>query len=152
MESKITISYDYEQKTPLIKIQYKNSDDERDRMVKAFLELMGGEVSFTKFQYELSLDNTITIAAIRPIPFPNLKDELKTMKAWIDHIEDNVFEDKTWQYVNDNSQAFHKYLTDNGVAFIPAGHDTGVSKKVNLFNLGANWGRYKEQNMPRQTD
>lgn len=149
MKSKITISYDYEQNVPFIKIQYETSEDERDRMVHAFINSMGGDVCFTKFGYETSHLLGVSIAAIRPIPFINLKEEIKTMNVWIDHVEDNVLDEKTYQYVNDNCQAFHNWLSENGIAFIEAGHDTGVSKSVNLFNLGVNWGEYKCKNKPQ---
>ena len=94
MLSKILISFDYEQLTPFIKIEYHHSEDERDKMVGKFLEAMGGDVCFTKFQYETNYETkTFTTAGIRPIPFVNLREEVKTMQVWIDHLEKNVLKD-----------------------------------------------------------
>ncbi len=90
MESKITISFDYEQNTPFIKIQYTHSEDERDKMVGKFLEKFGGEVCFAKFQYEVTSHANATVSAIRPIPYIDLKEEIKVMKAWIDHVEREI--------------------------------------------------------------
>lgn len=86
MKSKITISFDYDKNEPYIKIQYSPSEDERDRMLKAFLEKMGSQVCFTKFSYEESSNPDFSIVGIRAIPFYNLDEEMKTMKAWMDYI------------------------------------------------------------------
>lgn len=115
MESKILISFDYEQKVPFIKIQYKYSDDERDKMVRAFLDLIGGDVCFTKFQYEHSFDTAVTVAGIRPIPFVNLKEEIKTMQGWIDHIETSILPEPQYNLVHNNSLAFIDFLKQEGL-------------------------------------
>lgn len=93
MKSKITISMDYVAKTPFIKIQHEHSDDERDIMIREFLSSMGGDVCFAKFQYENNCPGpTPTTAGIRPIPYLNLKEEVKTMQVWIDYVESNILE------------------------------------------------------------
>jgi hypothetical protein len=148
MESKITISFDYEQKTPFIKVAFKNSDDERDRMVKAFLESMGGDICFAKFHYQESYDPTITVAAIRPIPYNNLKEEIRAMDAWVDHVQGDVLKDDYLKYIDDNSNAFTEFLDKEGIKWTAAGHSTGVPGNINLYNLGVKWGIYKAQNDP----
>lgn len=151
MESKILISYDYEQKTPLIRILFKgNSEDERDRMVKAFLEMMGGDVCFTKFQYATSYDPSVSIAEIRPIPFNNLKEEISAMDAWVSHVQENILKDEYLKYIDDNSAAFHTFLDSEGIKWVAAGHATGVPGNINLYNIGVKWGEYKALHKPKK--
>lgn len=144
MESKITISFDYCQKTPFIKINYKSSEDERDRMVGAFLESMGGQVCFTKFQYE-EYSEGLKIAGIRPIPLSNLPQEIKTMQAWVSSLQYETFSKQVLHYVTDTSHEFRSWLERKGIYFEADDENgqTGVSGAVNLFNLGVEWGKEK---------
>lgn len=145
MESKITISFDYEQKTPFIKIYYKGSDDERDKMVRAFLSSIPSDVSFVKFQYEdHSREDGAQVVGIRPITFDNLPEELKTMKAWVDYVQAKTLPKQVLQYVSETSKGFLIFLEERGIY-----HETdlskgatGISGKVDLFNLGVEWGQY----------
>ena len=50
MKSRITIDVDYDNQ-PCILIDYQESDDVRDKLVKRFLEGFGGESVFAHFQY-----------------------------------------------------------------------------------------------------
>ena len=142
MESKITISFDYEAKEPFIKIHYKHSDDERDRMVKAFLEL-NTDVSFTKFQYEKYDNGSERVISIRPISFERLPEELKTMKAWVDYVQSETFPKQVLKAVSSISPFFREWLQKEGIYFETddANGSTLISGKVDLFNLGVEWGK-----------
>lgn len=65
MKSRITIDVDYDNQ-PIIKIEYYNSEDVRDKLVKRFLEGFGAESTFANFYYELA-DDTNSRAKIIPI-------------------------------------------------------------------------------------
>lgn len=142
MESKITISFDYEQKTPFIKINYKASEDERDRMIGVFLDSMGGKVCFAKFQYEEHPQGE-RIAGIRPISFEQLPEELKTMKAWVDHQQSETYPKQVLNYVSNTDPNFRKWLEKEGIYFEADDENgcTGISGKVDLFNLGNAWAK-----------
>lgn len=67
MKSKITIDV-AEDNQPIIKIEYNESEDVRDKLVKRFLEAFGGESDTAHFQYLNSYnDRTNADAQIRPI-------------------------------------------------------------------------------------
>jgi len=51
MKSRITIDVDSSNQ-PIIKIEYKESEDVRDKLVKRFLEGFGSESTFANFFYE----------------------------------------------------------------------------------------------------
>lgn len=144
MESKITISFDYIQKIPFIKINYVPSEDERDKMIGAFLSSIPGEVSFTKFQYEQYSETGGKIAGVRPITFGNLSEELKTVQTWVDSFKNNSLSKKVLQDVPTTSPFFRELLQKEGIYFEEddANGVTLVSGKVNLFNLGVEWGKY----------
>lgn len=89
MKSRISIDIDLDNK-PYIKIEYIHSDDLRDKMVGRFLEEFGGEVCFAKFQYSAYPSPDKTISEIRPIPYGNLKEEIKVMNRWIEHAERDI--------------------------------------------------------------
>lgn len=52
MKSRITIDVDYDNQ-PCILIDYQESDDVRDKLVKRFIEGFGGTSVFAHFQYTI---------------------------------------------------------------------------------------------------
>lgn len=77
MKSKITIEID-DDNQPIIKINYVESEDVRDSLVKRFLDTFGSEVCWAKFNYiNYSLPNKKAI--LRPISAYDLPEEAKTM-------------------------------------------------------------------------
>jgi hypothetical protein len=81
MKSKIQIDIDHDNQ-PIIRIDYIQSEDVRDKMVKRFLETFGSEVCWAKFQYEghgVDLIGVNSRAIVRPICAYDLPEESKTM-------------------------------------------------------------------------
>lgn len=69
MKSRITIDVDYSNQ-PVIKIEWVQSEDVRDKLVKRFLEAFGSESILARFYYTNSLDSSNSRAEISPIgPF-----------------------------------------------------------------------------------
>ncbi len=77
MNSRITIDLDAVN-NPVIKIEYKHSDDVRDKMVKKFLEGFGGNSSWARFVYVNSAE-TASTAIIEPITWEQLPREAQHM-------------------------------------------------------------------------
>lgn len=76
MKSQIRIEVDHDNQ-PIIKIQYVETDDVRDKLVKKFLETFGGSSCWATFYYEGSpLDKNKT-AYIRPIHPTDLPEAVK---------------------------------------------------------------------------
>lgn len=81
MKSKLTIDLD-EDNQPIIKIDFIDSDDVRDKMVKRFLETFASDSCWAEFKHTgngqvgLSMSKT---AQIRPIPPINLQVQGKYM-------------------------------------------------------------------------
>lgn len=74
MKSKITVDVDYDNQ-PVIKIQYVDTEDIRDKLVKRFLESFGSScVAEFKFINDnaSSLYDANKIAFIRGVPFENI--------------------------------------------------------------------------------
>ena len=76
MKSKITIDVDYDNQ-PIIKIEYEDSPDVRDKLVKNFLTAFGGDSIWANFCYE-GLDNKT--AKLRPINVAEIGDQWESMK------------------------------------------------------------------------
>lgn len=72
MKSRITIDVDYSNQ-PVIRIEYQQSEDVRDKLVKRFMETFGSESTFANFYYINSAD-TNSLAEIRPIGPEQSKD------------------------------------------------------------------------------
>jgi hypothetical protein len=66
MKSRISIDVDYDNQ-PIIKIEYQESDDVRDKLVKRFMEAFGGKSTFANFWYIDSIDTINSKAKLRPI-------------------------------------------------------------------------------------
>lgn len=66
MKSRITIDVDYDNQ-PIIKIEWVESEDVRDKLVKRFLEAFGGKSIFANFYYNHTQGNSNLTAKIRPI-------------------------------------------------------------------------------------
>ncbi len=79
MKSRISIDLD-ELNNPIIKIEYNQSDDLRDVVVKRFLESFGGDSQWAKFNFKgnvLDIENqTAYISPIKPFDLP---EECKQM-------------------------------------------------------------------------
>lgn len=82
MKSKITIDLDWDNQ-PIIKIEYNESDDVRDKMVKRFLETFGGDSCWALFNFANTVDNLTANrnAKLRPIPPSELKNYYENMKT-----------------------------------------------------------------------
>ncbi len=81
MLSRISIDVDYDNK-PIIKIEYEDSPDVRDKLVKNFLQAFGGSSCYATFFYDDSLwtrDQDKHKAIIRPIHPHDLLEQSKTM-------------------------------------------------------------------------
>lgn len=73
MESRISIDLDTDNQ-PIIKIDYKPSDDVRDKMVKRFMETFGGNSVFATFYFQNSAhDQSNHVAVIRPLSVSDFK-------------------------------------------------------------------------------
>ena len=68
MKSRVTIAVD-EDNQPIIKVEYKESDDVRDELVKKFLESFGSNSTLAQFNYTSGPADGEATAKIRPI-FP----------------------------------------------------------------------------------
>lgn len=75
MKSKITIDVDF-QNQPVIKIQYIESEDVRDKLVKRFLEKFGGVSAWSTHYF---MDNNESW--ISPIAPENLLDQSESIKT-----------------------------------------------------------------------
>ena len=85
MKSKITIDMDWDNQ-PIIKIQYEQSDDVRDKMVKRFMETFGGESMWATFSYD-GVDHDKKICKIRPIGPNQLPEYSSLMKDDADRVK-----------------------------------------------------------------
>lgn len=79
MKSKITIDMDWDNQ-PIILIEYEESPDVRDKMVKRFMETFGGESYFATFHFKQdNLDPNFKFnrkAVVRPIEPQKLQEHL----------------------------------------------------------------------------
>lgn len=81
MKSKVTIDIDWDNQ-PVIRIEYNESDDVRDKMVKRFMESFRGDSCWATFTFENTVSNLTANrhAIIRPIPPAELKDYHENMR------------------------------------------------------------------------
>lgn len=80
MKSKLTIDLD-EDNQPIIKIEYQQSDDVRDKMVKIFLETYESRSRWATFQYVPVEVQNGSVSKIRPVKPSEFKEEEKLLKA-----------------------------------------------------------------------
>lgn len=66
MKSRITIDVDYSNQ-PVIRIEWVQSEDVRDKLVKRFLEAFGSQSTFASFYYINSSGSNNSTAEIVPI-------------------------------------------------------------------------------------
>lgn len=87
MESKIRISVDFENgNQPFIELIKAKSDDVRDNLVAAFLESFPNHNRWSKIVYAgQTREDGPQHYKIVPIPQEELAEEMKLMKAWLDH-------------------------------------------------------------------
>lgn len=78
MKSRITIDVDTDNQ-PVIRIEYVDSEDVRDKLVKRFLQSFGGSSTWALFYY---IVNDISI--IRPIPPSELNKEVDSIKKAVE--------------------------------------------------------------------
>jgi hypothetical protein len=67
MKSRITIDVDYDNQ-PIIKVEYTESDDVRDKLVKKFMESFGTQSYLATFYYEGTVKTPNSLAIVRPLP------------------------------------------------------------------------------------
>lgn len=72
MKSRITIDI-ADDNQPVIRIEYQESEDVRDKLVKRFLETFGGESTFANFYYINVLERDC-MAEIRPLSPPDTRN------------------------------------------------------------------------------
>lgn len=79
MKSKITIDFDWDNQ-PIIRIEYEDSPDVRDKLVKRFMESFGGGSCFATFFYDQPIsDMTEKVnrrAVLRPIKHSDKTDQM----------------------------------------------------------------------------
>lgn len=90
MRSRITIDLD-EANQPVIKIQYVESDDLRDKIVKRFLEKLGHESRWCEINFEPSTEiTTAIVSAIHPSDLATHQDLIwradQRQRGWTDEV------------------------------------------------------------------
>ncbi len=85
MNSRITIDVN-ENNQPVIKIQYKDSTDVRDKLVKIFLESFGYQSNWATHHYIGVSDGEGTTSTITPIPSSTriLEEESSIMASQVE--------------------------------------------------------------------
>lgn len=93
MKSKVSIDVDFDNQ-PIIKIEYEESTDVRDKLVKKFLESFGGDSTWASFQFENGPFSKVVnkIATIRPLTPSDLKWQHENMKILSDRFEEYIKE------------------------------------------------------------
>lgn len=94
MKSRITIDVN-EHNQPIIKIEWNDSEDVRDKLVKRYLEKFGTDSHIAKFQYEnWFVENTPAnrLASITPLSVEELRQETKLLKLYFDDIDSRNLE------------------------------------------------------------
>lgn len=89
MKSRISIDVN-EDNQPIIKIEWNESDDVRDKLVKRYLEKFGTDSHIAKFQYEnWFIENTTNnrLASITPLSLKELRKETKLLNLYFDDID-----------------------------------------------------------------
>lgn len=82
MNSRITIDVNQDNQ-PIIKIEYRESNDVRDKLVKRFLDGFGTDSNWARFEFSEYLPGVGHNAVITPISKVTLEEEAKTMQAWV---------------------------------------------------------------------
>jgi hypothetical protein len=89
MKSRISIDVDYDNQ-PIIKIEYQNSEDVRDKLVKKFMETFGsGQSIYATFLYYGQTTADVNTAVIRPVRPDQLSDDLVVMRSLSEDYERN---------------------------------------------------------------
>lgn len=126
---------------PVIRIEIKNSDDPRDKLISALFQSVRS--NFLQFEHT----NYKSVATSEGLP-----DAEKTILLFKPDTENNYFN------VLNNSDAFREWLTSENIQWKPNEHYTLVRMDVTesilgaiyqTFELGARWGKYKELNEPK---
>jgi hypothetical protein len=83
MKSKISIDMDWDNQ-PIIRIEYNESDDVRDKMVKRFMETFAGDSYFATFFFDNSIsemtEKVNRKATIRPLKPSQLGQHWEAMR------------------------------------------------------------------------
>lgn len=96
MKSKITIDVDWDNQ-PIIKIEYEDSPDVRDKLVKRFMEGFAGESCWASFYFDQSVEEMINKTGKR---------------AKLRPIEPH----KLWEYVDQIKETAHKHKMSEAIA------------------------------------
>lgn len=80
MKSRISIDLDYYNK-PIINIEYRESDDLRDKVVKRFLEEFGHNSNFCRVNWQIRENDINQAVNISPISPAQLEDSYHDMKV-----------------------------------------------------------------------
>jgi hypothetical protein len=101
MQSKIWIDIDNDNQ-PIIRIDYRHSEDVKDKLVKRFMETFDKESWFATFFFDnKSPDLTVQDSAyIRPIPVKNFGIHLTDMK-------------RVWETFNESQQIVEQATSEN---------------------------------------
>lgn len=83
MKSKITIDVNWANE-PVIKIQYVESEDLRDKMVKRYLERLGHKSEWCEVTFEPTYGESSSIAIIQTITPPDLPRAMQWMRQVCD--------------------------------------------------------------------
>jgi hypothetical protein len=86
MNSRISIDVDHDNQ-PVIKIEYKDSDDVRDKLVKKFLETYGHASRWSVSEYQPNPPGTTlnSVMLIRPITPENMDIQGNEMKSMFNY-------------------------------------------------------------------
>jgi hypothetical protein len=92
MKSRISIDVDWDNQ-PIIKIEYADSEDVRDKLVKRFLQAFGSESCWANFCYSDIYHPTQinNLATIRPVPMNvyKLEEQLKMLQDTIEKVKND---------------------------------------------------------------
>lgn len=87
MKSKISIDVDWDNQ-PIIKIEYEDSPDVRDKLVKRFMETFAGESCWATFYFDQGvtemMDKVNRKAKVRPIEPSKLWEHISMFKETAD--------------------------------------------------------------------
>lgn len=86
MKSKILIDVDYDNQ-PIIRIEYQNSEDVRDKLVKRFLEAFGGQSMYASFYFVDAQPHEGQRAMVRPIAPDMLMSNVSIISEMANHYE-----------------------------------------------------------------
>lgn len=94
MESRISIDLDWDNQ-PIIRIDYKPSEDVRDKMVKRFMESFGDPSGLTStlatfFFSNTAIEQSNTTATIRPLPIKEFEQHSTYFHNMVNQYKDDV--------------------------------------------------------------